>query len=203
LRRTLDLTLATVFGSASQADEAIASIRRVHERVRGARGGRSYRATDPSLLLWVNATLVDTTLLVYERFVRRLAQDAREQYYEETRGLGPLYGIPDEAMPPDLASFQAYMEDIMAGSELRATDESRRLVHAVLRPPLPLRWRIPTEAARLVTLALLPERIRTMFGLHAGVAAQTALAGSSTASRTLLPLFPQRVRVFPVARGRT
>jgi uncharacterized protein (DUF2236 family) len=203
LRRTLDLTLATVFGSTAEADEAIASIRRMHERVRGARAGRSYRATDPSLLLWVNATLVDTTLLVYERFVRRLAEGERERYYEETKGLGPLYGIPGEATPPDLASFNGYMKTMIEGDELRATEESRRLVQAVLRPPLPFRWRIPTEAVRLVTLALLPERIREMFGLHARMAARGTLAGSSTVSRTLLPFFPERVRVFPIARGRT
>jgi uncharacterized protein (DUF2236 family) len=203
LSRTLDLTLATVFGTAAEAEEAIASIRRVHERVRGARGGRSYRATDPHLLLWVNATLIHTTLVVYQRFVRPLKDEERRRYYEETKGFGPLYGIPDDIVPPDLDAFGAYMREMIEGEELRPTDESRRLVRAVLRPPLPLRWRIPTGGVRLVTLGLLPERIREMFGLRAGPAARLALAGSSSASRVLLPLFPERLRVFPIARGRT
>jgi uncharacterized protein (DUF2236 family) len=203
LSRTLDLTLATVFGSPAEAEEAIASIRRVHGRVRGARAGRSYRATDPRLLLWVNATLIDTTLVVYERFVHRLSDEARNRYYEETKEFGPLYGIPDRVTPPDLASFRAYVEDMIEGDELGPTAESRRLVRQVLRPPLPFWWRAPTEAVRLVTLALLPDRIRDMFGLHAGTAAHAALAGSSAASRRLLPLFPESVRAFPIARGRT
>jgi uncharacterized protein (DUF2236 family) len=203
LSRTLDLTLATVFGTAAEAEEAIASIRRVHERVRGARAGRSYRATDPRLLLWVNATLVDTTLLVYERFVRPLKDEERSRYYEETKGFGPLYGIPDDVVPPHLDAFRAYMREMIEGEELQPTDESRGLVHAVLRPPLPLRWRIPTEGVRLVTLGLLPERIREMFGLRAGPAARLALAGSSAASRTVLPALPKRLRFFPIARGRT
>src|ERR671919_1182779 len=196
LRRTLDLSLALIYGTDAEAEAASAGIRAVHERVTGSAAGRPYAANDPSLLLWVNATLVDTTLLVYERFVRRLAEGERERYYEETKGLGPLYGIPGEAMPPDLASFRAYMEPMIEGDELRATDESRRLVQAVLRPPLPFRWRMPTEAVRLVTLALLPQKIREMFGLHAGVAAHARLAGASTASRTLLPFFPESLRVF-------
>jgi uncharacterized protein (DUF2236 family) len=203
LSRTLDLTLATVFGSAAEGEEAIASIRRVHERVRGARGGRSYRATDPRLLLWVNATLVDTTLVVYERFVRRLSDAERNRYYEETKGYGPLYGIPDEMTPPDLEAFGAYMRDMLEGDQLTATEEGRRLVHAVLSPPLPLRWRVPAEAVRPVTVALLPPRIRDMFGLRAGPAARLALEGWSTASRVLLPLFPGSVRYFPIARGRS
>lgn len=200
LRRTVDLTLATVFGTPRQAEDAAASIRRVHERVTGARGGRSYQATDPSLLLWVNSTLLDTTLVVYGRFVGPLSERQRRRYYEEANSMGPLYGIPDEIVPPTLDEFRSYMDGMLQGGELRATEESRRLVRAVLRPPLPVRWRLATEAVRLVTLALLPERIRDMFELHAGAAARLALAGSSAASRALLPFVPERLRVFEIAR---
>jgi uncharacterized protein (DUF2236 family) len=202
LRRTLDLTLATVFGTPDEMEAAVADIRRVHERVSGSRDGRPYHATDPRLLLWVNATLVDTTLVVYDRFVRRLDEQQRRRYYEEAKPFGPLYGIPDDLLPPDLEAFGAYMRDMLAGDELRATEESRRLVGSVLRPPLPLWWRVPTEAVRLVTLALLPERIREMFALRSGPGARLALAGSSRASRALLPLLPARVRDFEIARGK-
>lgn len=201
LRRTLDLTLATVFGTPEEMEAAVASIRRVHDRVSGSRAGQPYRATDPRLLLWVNATLIDTTLVVYERFVRPLSDEERGRYYEEAKPFGPLYGIPDEATPPDLETFGAYMKEMIEGDELQATEESRRLVAAVLRPPLPLWWRAPTEAVRLVTLALLPERVREMFGLRSGPAARLALEGSSRASRALLPFVPERLRFFPVARG--
>lgn len=202
LRRTLGLTLATVFGTPQQAEEAAASIRRVHKRVAGARGKRSYRATDPRLLLWVNATLVDTTLLVYERFVRPLSERQRLRYYQEANALGPLFGIPDDILPPDLDTFRRYMNDMLAGDELGATDESRRLVRAVLRPPLPVWWRLPTEGVRLVTLALLPQEIREIFGLRAGLRARLALRGAAAASRALLPVLPERFRVFDIARGR-
>jgi uncharacterized protein (DUF2236 family) len=203
LRRTLDLTLATVFGTPEEMEAAVASIRRVHERVSGSRSGRSYRATDPRLLLWVNATLVDTTLEVYQRFVRPLASEERSRYYEESKPFGPLYGIPDDLMPSNLGAFGAYVRDMLEGEELRATEESRRLAASVLRPPLPLWWRVPTEAVRLVTLALLPEPIRDMFGLRAGPAARLVLAGSSRASRAVLPVLPARLRAFEIARGKS
>jgi len=202
LRRTLDLTLATVFGTPEEMEAAVASIRRVHDRVSGSRAGRPYRATDPRLLLWVNATLIDTTLVVYERFVRPLSEEERRRYYEEAKPFGPLYGIPDEASPPDLETFGAYMKEMIEGDELSATEESRRLVAAVLRPPLPLWWRVPTETVRLVTLALLPERIRAMFGLRSGPAARLTLRASSGASRLVLPVLPARLRDFEMARGK-
>src|SRR5918999_4689379 len=84
LRRTLDLSLTLIYGTPVEAEAAAAGIRSVHERVTGTAEGRSYAATDPALLLWVNATLVDTTLIVYERFVRRLSEGERRRYYLET-----------------------------------------------------------------------------------------------------------------------
>src|ERR671935_2647144 len=78
LYRTLDTTLKIVFGDAPTSRAASESLRRVHERVRGVDDrGEPYRALDPELLLWVHATLIDTSLTVYERYVAPLT--AREK----------------------------------------------------------------------------------------------------------------------------
>ena len=202
LRRTLDLTLATVYGTDDEATRATQSIRAVHERVVGvAEEAGAYEANDPALLRWVNATLIDTTMLVYSRFVRPLGDDAWRRYYEEARGSAALLGLPREAMPEDLDGFRAYVRGVIDGPELRATEDSRRLVGDVLRPPLPLPWRTPTAAVRLLTLALLPERIRELFGLRAGTIPRLALATTSRASRVMLPFLPPAVREFSAARA--
>lgn len=202
LRRTLDLTLATVFGSADEADGAAASIRAVHDRVAGrARGVGSYDANDPELLLWVNATLVDTTMTVYDRFVAPLPDATWHRYYAESVEAAVQFGIPTEAVPPHLDAFRAYMHAMLAGRTLRATDDARRLVRDVLRPPLPLPWRPPTAAVRLVTLGLLPERVRRLFGLRMGPTSRAALAAASRTSRMVLPLLPPAVREFSRARS--
>lgn len=200
LRRTLELSLAMVYGKHGETEAAAARIRSVHERVTGAVEDRSYRADEPRLLQWVNATLIDTTLLIYERFVRRLREEERRRYYEETLPNARLLGITDDAMPRDLDAFRAYMGEMLSGPELRATDAARTLVHGVLRPPLPLVLRPANEWARLMTLALLPERIRVMFDLRAGPTARASLAISSRGLRVLLPLLPRRIREFRAAR---
>ncbi|HWC32700.1 MAG TPA: oxygenase MpaB family protein [Actinomycetota bacterium] len=202
LRRTLDLTLATVFGTPAEAEEAAASIRAVHGRVVGEAGavGR-YDASDPELLVWVNATLVDTTMAVYERFVGPLPDDVWRRYYDESLDAAVQFGIPQGAVPPDLHSFRAYMREMLAGRSLRATDDGRRLVRDVLKPPLPFPWRPPTAAVRLVTLALIPDEVRRLFGLHAGPGSRAALAAASRASRAVLPLLPPAVREFSRARS--
>jgi uncharacterized protein (DUF2236 family) len=201
LRRTLDLSLATVFGTPDQASAATGRIRAVHERVSGLGEGGPYRATDPGLLLWVNATLIDTTLVTYERFVRPLSEEERRRYYEETLEWTEAFGIPSEVVPPDLVAFRAYMLAMLEGDELGATEAGRGLVASVLRPPLPFPLRAATEGVRLVTLALLPERIRHMFGLRAGLRAHAAAAAATAASRATLPFLPPVLREFSAARS--
>jgi uncharacterized protein (DUF2236 family) len=201
LRRTLDLSLALIYGTEAEAEAASAGIRSIHERVTGSAAGRAYSANDPQLLLWVNATLVDTTLLVYERFVRPLTERDRRRYYLETVDAADLFGIPRAVIPADLDAFRGYVGRMLQGPELRATAEGRRLVADVLRPPLPLPLRVPTAAVRLITLSLLPERIRSMFGLRAGIRSRAALATASRASRLLLPVLPAAMRQFSAARA--
>jgi uncharacterized protein (DUF2236 family) len=202
LRRTLDLTLATVYGTEEEGRAAADAIRAVHDRVTGMAEGDPYRADDPRLLLWVNATLIDSTLLVYRRFVGRLDGEEERAYYRETRQSAVLFGIPEEMIPEDLDAFRDYVASMLRGPELRATDDGRRLVRDVLRPPLPLHWRVPTEVVRLLTLALLPDRIQELFGLHAGPLAHVALGGASLGSRLTLPLLPRGLREFGYVRGR-
>src|SRR5436190_4864368 len=79
LYRTLDTVTAIVFGSTPTAKEAAARLHRVHTRVKGEAGdGTPYVATDPALIMWVHATLVDTSLLVYERYIGHLPDEERE-----------------------------------------------------------------------------------------------------------------------------
>jgi uncharacterized protein (DUF2236 family) len=201
LRRTLDLSLTLIYGPPDEAEAAAAGIRAVHDRVVGTAGGRSYSANDPHLLQWVNATLIDTTLLVYERFVRPLGEGELRRYYEEAAASSTAFGILPEVIPPDLDAFRGYMSEMIAGRELRATQDGVRLVRDVLQPPLPLPLRLPTAVIRQITLALLPERIREMFALRAGVGVRVTLAAATRASRLTLPLMPPLLREFTRARS--
>lgn len=204
LNRTLDLTLSLVHGPPMKADEAAAHIRSVHRRVTGVAeaGGRkrAYRAGDPRLLLWVHATVVDTTMLVYRHFVNYLTEHEQSTYYEAMKEPARLLGVPDHVLPPDLSAFRTYMREMVNGPELLATDAGRSLVASVLRPPVRLALRPATEAGRLVTLALLPDRIRNLFGLEAGPSARLTFAITSRASRAVLPFLPDAIRSFPQAR---
>jgi uncharacterized protein (DUF2236 family) len=206
LNRTLDLTLSLLHGPRRKTEEAAERIRSVHRGVTGMAesGGRrrAYRAGDPRLLFWVHATVIDSSMLVYRQFVRPLTDREERNYYESMKEPARLVGVPDGVMPRTLADFRAYMREMIAGSELQASDAGTSLVRSVLRPPVGAAWRPMTEAARLITLALLPERIRELFNLDAGRSARLALAVTSRASRALLHRLERR-EPFPQARHPT
>lgn len=111
LLRTLQALYLIVYGSTEEAERAGEAVRGVHAHVRGRTrtqlgpfpAGTRYAASDPDLMLWVHATLVETSLAVYGRFVGRLAPDEEEAYYREMALVARVFGLPSSALPATLA----------------------------------------------------------------------------------------------------
>ena len=208
LYQTLALMTQIVFGDGESAERAVRRVRAVHSRVRGTTAeassgyahGTPYDARDPALLMWVHATLVDTSLLVYERCVGRLPIGERERYYEEQKLLAEKLGVPRAAQPDSYADFNEYVDAMLDGEALAVTDVLRDVVDVALRPPLPRPARPLAEALNLVTIGLLPSRLREELGLGWGPGRDRLLSASSGALRRLLPLLPSAVRELPPAR---
>src|SRR3954470_18908095 len=98
LLRTLRLTLALVYGDDEDVSRALAAINGVHQRVAGA----GYAASDPALLLWVHATLIDTSLRLHGLLVRPLTAAEAASYYQDMQRIGRALGIPHATFPPDV-----------------------------------------------------------------------------------------------------
>lgn len=204
LYRTMDTTLRIVFADQATSRNAAARLRRAHSRVEGSDDeGRPYRALDPELLLWVQATLLDTALLVYDRYVQRLDDADRSAYYEQMKPVARAYGIPAATMPRDYAAFRDYWDRMLAEG-LRVTETTRDVADAALAPELPLLARPPArpaiEALRLVTVGTLPPGLREQLELPWGPLRERLLGASAGTIRRLLPLFPGMLRRFPAAR---
>jgi uncharacterized protein (DUF2236 family) len=198
LVNTLDLTLTVAFGDEAQRAAATARVRETHRRVTGERAGVPYRALDPELLLWVHATLVDSAIVTYERFVGRIGPTARVRYHEEMDRQAVAFGVPERALPPSDRAFRRYVEETIRSLDVGA--EARRLGHAVLHPPAPAVLRPLAPALRLVTTGLLPDRIRHGYRLawNRGRARRFELVAS--AIRGALPVLPDVARRWPHAR---
>ena len=77
LQGTLEAVYAMVYGPAWLADGVGRRVQWIHTFVTGP----AYEANDPTNLLWVHATLLDSAVSCYERLVAPLSDDDREIYY--------------------------------------------------------------------------------------------------------------------------
>jgi uncharacterized protein (DUF2236 family) len=204
LYRTLDTVTTIVFGATAEANEAAARLQRLHTRVKGvAEDGTPYVATAHDLIMWVHATLVDTSLLVYETYVGTLTQGERQRYYEEQKLLGEKFGVPYDEQPVTLADFNDYLEEVVHGGTLQVTDALRDVAAATLRPrlPVPLVGRPAIEYMNLVTTALMPEWLRRELGLRWTPTRARMHNAQRAVIRRLVPALPGLLRDFPPARS--
>jgi uncharacterized protein (DUF2236 family) len=195
LRLTLDLSFQLAFGTRAEAQSAA---RRINARHRGVRG-QGYDALDPDLLLWVHATLVDSSLVTYSAFVRPLSRRERAAYQRESLLTATMLGIPADRCPADLEAFEAYVEEMIA-SAVVVDERARRLAHQVLAPPLRLLPALAGFPLAAVTAGLLPERLRDAYGLGWGPAQRFAYAAARRLVPALLPALPAGLRQVPAAR---
>jgi uncharacterized protein (DUF2236 family) len=173
LLRTLRALYLIVYGSKEEAEEAGGGVRAVHAHVKGTTSerlgrfpaGTPYSASDPALMLWVHATLVETSLAAYGRFVRPLAADEEERYYREMAIVGRLFGTSASVIPACLADFQEYMRAQLSGPDLCVTNPAREVAAVILEARLPPPLRLMGPAHRLSSAALLPARLREEYGL--------------------------------------
>jgi uncharacterized protein (DUF2236 family) len=192
LQRTLRPMYAIAFGTPDEARTAAEGVRAVHQRVVGA----SYRADDPPLLGWVLATLIDTALLMYRRFIAPLAPHDAEAYYAGMRSIGALLGTPRSALPESLREFESYVAEMVATIDV--SDDSRQIARELFAPVPGAPWLRPAmPLARELTAGLLPAHLREQYGMSWGPRREAALAGAARLSRTLRPVLPSRLTQPP------
>ena len=203
-RRTFENVFAMVFGELARA---LASARRVHDvhtRIRGrikenvgrfARGDR-YEANDEQALLWVHATLVETSIRVFEPVVRRLTAEEKDRFYEESKLFAYLFGIPDSVLPPDWRGFSEWYEATIASDVIAVGGPALEMRRFLLQPPTKLHepfvgW------LEVFTAGLLPPKLRSQFDFRWTWREEMLFQQSLPLLRASRRALPARLRYFP------
>ena len=136
LRGTLITTMDLIFGDGHRSEAAVRRLNSVHAGVRG----ESYRALDPELLLWVQVTLIKSSVEAYSRWVGRLSAGEIEQFWQEARIGRHAPGHPADFEPGRLAGTDLRTGSGCCPTTGRSTPRIRRGGYRpmILRPPLPL-----------------------------------------------------------------
>jgi uncharacterized protein (DUF2236 family) len=206
--RTVEFTQVMAFGTRQEVQAIARRVNQLHARVRGSLdhavgaypAHAPYRARDADLLLWVFATLIDTALLLYPMLVRPLTHAEQCRYYEESRQFARLVGVPGDVLPERLEEFTVYLRGMLSGPMLAATPEALMLCRRLLYLPAPAPLRPAQALGEQLTIGLLPQQLRDLYGYSWDARRQRVLEGTTAAIRHLLPLVPRHVRYTPWSR---
>lgn len=165
LQRTADYIAMTTYGTIQDAEAVIATVRAVHERVRGKdHRGRPYRASDPHLLAWIHAAEISAFLATHQAFgADPLSPDDADVYVAQTAIPAGLLGVLD---PPttvaELAGLLASYRD-----ELDLSPAGADTIAFLLRtPPLPGLVRPGYWMLAAGGVAVLPDWARALAGVR-------------------------------------
>jgi uncharacterized protein (DUF2236 family) len=158
LWRTASFVGTTTYGTTDEARQAVAIVKKVHERVVGqAPDGRAYAANDPHLMAWVHHTLVESFLVSYQRYGASKLSDAdADRYVAEQARLGDLMGVASPAH--SVSELREAMNSIRG--ELKAGNQARSAIRFLLVPPLQLAARGPYAVLCAAAVGLLPAWVR-------------------------------------------
>jgi uncharacterized protein (DUF2236 family) len=166
---TAAYVITTTYGDRPAARAAAARVRKIHEWVTGTDPitGRPYEASDPALLIWVHAALVDSGLVAAERYGLALSRAEQDQYVAEMTAAAGLIGVPearfaDGGAPASVAELDAYFEAVrpsLATSKTTADVATYLLNMPDVEPELAEPWEVLAGAA----VASLPGWARAMY----------------------------------------
>jgi uncharacterized protein (DUF2236 family) len=202
LIRTVQLQLILAFGSKQEAESTADRINKLHETINGIDPvtGQRYDALDLDLLLWVHATLEESTLMFYEKTVRPLTTEERAAYHRDNLISAELILLPRHHVPATYPELREYIESVVTGPDLLLTDVALEVFDLMRGGPVPRTvkpvWLFIAFAAR----GTLPEELQDLYNVTWDRKRQRLLDANLAALRRARPLLPDRLRtVRPAA----
>jgi uncharacterized protein (DUF2236 family) len=208
LRHTVWAMLSLSFGDEERRSRALSRIRAIHQTVRGTlaeqagpfAAGSSYSAEDPKLLLWVHATVLDSSAEVYQRAVGPLSAGDLDALCDESAPLLIELGGDALTVPRTWKALRAYIDNVERSGVLALTPAARAVAERVLWPTAARRPVPFTGLQRLLTIGLLPEWLRSAYGYVWDETRQARLTRALWLIRAGRRVMPDRLALWRDAR---
>lgn len=201
MRGTVGAMLSLTFAPEEQVRAVITRINGIHTRIHGTLreatrhfpAGTPYSAQDPDLLLWVHATLIESNLLAYERFVGPLTPAEKDGYCLEAQEIAVMLGVPRARVPASFGELGEYLGPVLEGGAIEVTADAKELAGALLSPPLgpatPL-----FRVMRLISIGMLPAAVRLQYGFPWSERETRRFDRATAVIRGVRPLLPRPIR---------
>ncbi len=168
LIRTLSLQNSVTFGTIEEADESAERINKLHEVIKGEDSitGGYYDALDHDQLLWVHACLQISSIYFYEKTVKKLSEEEKDNYHKENMLSAKLVLVNERQMPKTHQSLVDYVEKLSNKKDfLQLTDVAEDVREIIVTGPVPIHIKPIWPFISFMALHTLPKEFMEVYSI--------------------------------------
>ena len=203
LIRTLSLQNSVTFGTKEEADESAHRINKLHEVIKGRDEitGEIYDALDHDQLLWVHACLQISSIYFYEKTVRKLSEEEKNQYHLENSVAAEMVLVTKEKIPQTHNELKDWvMEKSREEEFLLLTDVAEDVKSIILGGPVPVHIKPIWPFISFTAFHTLPAEFKNIYGIETTRYKKWMVNFNLYLLKLTRPFLPPFFRLIPPAR---
>jgi len=203
LIRTLSLQNSVTFGTKLEADDSAHRINKLHEVINGhdeVTGGY-YNALDHEQLLWVHACLQISSIYFYEKTVKRLTDEEKNQYHKENTFAAELVLVNKNLMPQTHEELKKWViEKSREDGYLVNTDVAKDVYDIIGGGPVPKHIKPIWPFIAFTAFNTLPKEFKDIYGIKSSKFKSFIVNFNLFILKFTRPLLPPFFRLIAPAR---
>jgi len=203
LIRTLSLQNSVTFGTKKEADESAHRINKLHEVIKGTDEitGDIYDALDHEQLLWVHACLQISSIYFYEKTVKKLTEEEKNQYHKENMLSADLVLVNIKEMPQTHEGLKNWViEKSKTRNYLIYTDVAKDVQEIIAGGPVPTHIKPIWPFIAFTAFNTLPSEFKELYGVKDSKLKSFILGFNLAFLKYTRPFLPPFFRLIAPAR---
>ena len=203
LIRTLSLQNSVTFGTKVEADESATRINKLHEVIKGEDQvtGGIYDALDQEQLLWVHACLQLSSLYFYEKTVKKLSEEEKNQYHIENILAAEMVLIDKSYIPKTNKELRDWViEKSRETDYLLFTDVAEDVKNIIKGGPVPIHIKPIWPFISFMAFHTLPIEFQKIYGVKQNLFHKALVRFNLSFLKAIRPFLPPFFRLIAPAR---
>ena len=203
LIRTLSLQNSVTFGTKKEADESAHRINKLHEVIKGKDkiSGGTYDALNHEQLLWVHACLQISSIYFYEKTVKKLSDEDKNQYHLENMIAAEMVLVNKNQMPKTHEGLKQWVIDKSKEKDyLMHTDVAKDVQDIIAGGPVPTHIKPIWPFIAFTAFHTLPKEFKDIYNIKTTALKRYILSFNLLFLKFTRPLLPPFFRLIAPAR---
>ena len=203
LIRTLSLQNSVTFGTKNEADESAHRINKLHEVIKGKDevSGGTYDALDHEQLLWVHACLQISSIYFYEKTVKKLSDEDKNQYHLENMIAAEMVLVDKNQMPKTHEGLKQWVIDKSKEKDyLIHTDVAKDVQDIIAGGPVPTHIKPIWPFIAFTAFHTLPKEFKDLYNIKTTPLKRYILSFNLLFLKFTRPFLPPFFRLIAPAR---